>query len=429
MAWDQNENATVRRQRLLLSAPDVVFAELEAYGAHLRSTHHGFTMFHMGFDEAMEAALLARDNRLIDLGLARNGGNDGAVGELYARARAGSGNAEFDKAIRMPVLSNDSVINPPGGGAELRRILLDGNYEEVHALMRGSRRRGLLAQAFARAGAFAECTEETWSCAVAGGTYNQALTLAVDDDYAPDFMALDVQDSLLELFFTAPTREPWIGILQRLAEQLDPYRVKHPESLDAAAALLARWEPAAQARGKPDPGTLTALATHEELAVILGALYGRVHTGAEKTSVLGAADSPQLSLRAAHYGNCRWTLDELTQARDRDRDVLLLSALFNDSVLLDPKQREFIENSLPDECQWLYRRRCDQVKRHAPWFDTRAVSDSLQRHEDTPPEPASAADLRRVTEDLRQVRSELKSLSNFVLWGLVVLALVVWFTS
>ena len=58
IAWNPDEDSTVRRQRMMLLPPDAAFAQLEAYGQHKRALALASEYLrHKDTDEPMEAAL------------------------------------------------------------------------------------------------------------------------------------------------------------------------------------------------------------------------------------------------------------------------------------------------------------------------------------------------------------------------------------
>jgi len=99
------ENMYIHGAYLKLAAPDVVYAELEAYGAALRKDRYVFGIR----DEGLEESLAARDDRLISLGLAKNAGSYQVVAKLYRRALEGTGDAGYDIAVRVACLANEAA--------------------------------------------------------------------------------------------------------------------------------------------------------------------------------------------------------------------------------------------------------------------------------------------------------------------------------
>ena len=92
MDWSSDHK--IITAQLNSSSPERVFDALEEYGRALAGELAG------GFD-FLEQTLAARNNKLIDLGLAKNGFDGEIVAGLYMRARCGSDDPLHDKAIRL----------------------------------------------------------------------------------------------------------------------------------------------------------------------------------------------------------------------------------------------------------------------------------------------------------------------------------------
>ena len=103
MNWDTETHPSITLARLMVSAPEVVYAELQSYGEHARSQSFG------SGDDELERSLLGRNDPLIDLGLALYAANREIVGGLYSRALEGTGAPAHDKGVRLACLSNRSL--------------------------------------------------------------------------------------------------------------------------------------------------------------------------------------------------------------------------------------------------------------------------------------------------------------------------------
>lgn len=179
MQWDKETPQAITVARLKHSAPEVVYAALEAYGAHASANR-----FIADTNEAMELALEARAHPLIDLGLARNASSTELLQRLYARALAGTGDAEQDLAVRLGCLGNKVA---PGmlyswrtaavSEDELRRIALEGTFDELKILMQNPSAGGILRDVYGRKSAFEGIPEERWMALVQASTRNPRLNI------------------------------------------------------------------------------------------------------------------------------------------------------------------------------------------------------------------------------------------------------------
>jgi hypothetical protein len=155
MPWDSTTNRLVTKEWLRLASPDVVYQALEDYGQHfVKQSALG------DYDQELEMALGARNGRLIDLALARNAATPELVTCLYQRALGGTGDPDYDKAIRLACLANRMTPGMPLffdsssiDQSELRRLDFNGDDDELTALLRNPTRRRLLVGVYGRRGA------------------------------------------------------------------------------------------------------------------------------------------------------------------------------------------------------------------------------------------------------------------------------------
>src|SRR5262245_7729291 len=142
-ASDEMDRKT-RETRLVLSCPEIVFEELKAYGAGIATNPFQFSA-----DDKLEASLAARNEPLIDLGLACYGSNKDIVGAFHRKALDPSDDAiRYCKALRIACLSNRSVPVVHSiaavfdkypdlviGSDETHRVLAEGDEDEADALI------------------------------------------------------------------------------------------------------------------------------------------------------------------------------------------------------------------------------------------------------------------------------------------------------
>jgi hypothetical protein len=217
MAWDVTTPETVTRNRLRFSPPEHVYAALEDYGAYSIKER-----FFSG-DPALEQALLDREDRLIDLGLARYGlSYDAVVPRLYKRAMDGSGDGDFDRAIRLSCLANPrigAVLNSKmlidaetPEKNELHRMAVEGDGEELTILMHNRGARYLLQTVYGRLAPLQDIPLDRWQMLVRYSAGNPGLNWDDTNNSGPDLIAWDLKKALRGLLGTAPTTSDWVRL-------------------------------------------------------------------------------------------------------------------------------------------------------------------------------------------------------------------------
>jgi hypothetical protein len=93
---------------------------------------------------------------------------------------------------------------------------------------------------------------------------------------------------------------------------------------------------------------------------------------------MGIADDQDVAKRCVFYGNAEMTIPEMESGYSKDYATFIFSALRNDNVFLNPKQRAFLEDRLSDNFAWTYKERCEQIHKKRSWFDPRPLSEQEQ---------------------------------------------------
>ena len=431
MAWDTVTHRLITQARLRLSAPEVVYQEMEAYGQHLIERSR------WSYDEELEAALLERGDRLIDLALARNAVAEGVVGALYTRAIVGTGDPRHDKAIRLACLANPSadgsfLFKPIPGAeiSEIRRLALHGDSDELGAIARNPERRGMLASIYERSGHFEGIPEGRWLLLVRNSVDNPALNTDNSNADGPDFTAWDLQKAIVALLHTAPLERPWIYALHSLLLNLNPENVRAIESRAVFSELMARWE-AAKApkmfdKSAEEEGYYSRHTLVEEFRGVMAALYGRIFED-NKLQYMGTLDAEDFVLRCAYYGSGTLSPEQMRHAWHKDGSLFALTALFNNQLLLKADTRQQLEDCMPSELQYLYARRCAQLKGKYRWFDPSPVTDDMKEELEPLTPPADAAMVDRLAAQVAAIGAQVAALSKQFWWGAIILGgLVLW---
>jgi hypothetical protein len=435
MTWDHTENPTITRTRLRLSSPESVYQALEEYGAYLQDRPYSG-------DKSLEQILAARADRLIDLALARNASSSDLVAQLYARARAGTEDADYDRAVRLACLSNRIAVSvltshelngtSEQAGNELRRLATEGDADELTLLLRNPESHVLFEGLYARKAPFlADISDERWRQLVASSIGNPSLNRDESSIEGPDLSAWRMHKALFTLLTLAPAEPQWVLTLHSLLLEVNPARVRAPDSEQAALDTLTRWHGVTVMRAvgnREHNGYYTPLPLAEEFRCLIAALYGRIFAN-DKSTCIGKPDAQDVALRCAYYGCEEMEVAAMKAARNKDGDIFSFAALFNNSLLLNKECRAELEGYINGDTQWLYRKRCVQMHDQYRWFDVRPVSESFEIEESDSGEASgqTLADLRTLPGQMTELKSRFASLAKTAFWGLVVLAiLVVW---
>ena len=78
-----------------------------------------------------------------------------------------------------------------------------------------------------------------------------------------------------------------------------------------------------------EEGHHTSATFAEEFCALIAALYGRVFID-KKFVMMGALDSQELLQRCAFYGRSAMTPEQMRAAWERDNNLFVFAALFND---------------------------------------------------------------------------------------------------
>ncbi len=431
MAWDTTTHRLITQARLTLAAPDVVYREMDDYGRYLAAGHH------WNYDEELEHALLRREDRLIDLALAKNAASDSVIGTLYERSLKGTGNTEYDKAVRLACLSNTSapnvLLHMHGAGvdeSELRRLALAGDDDELSVFMRNPERRGLLPVVYERRGPFENIPDERWFHLVRNSVDNPGINVDDSNVHGPDLTAWDLQKAIICLLRTAPTERRWIYALYSLLLNLNPINARSLDSQATFVGLMERWKaakvPKMHDNDAEEEGHYSSRPLVEEFCGVMAALYGQVYES-NKLEYLGKPDSEDVLWRCAYYGKHEMNAEQIARAQEMDGSLFVLAALFNNQLLLNEDCRRQLEDCMPTDMQQLYARRCSHLQAKYKWFNSRPITDSAKEELEESTPVADAAMVDKVAAMVTNAKDQVTALSKQLWWSAIILGgLVLW---
>lgn len=429
MAWDASTHGLITKTRLLLASPDVVYQALEDYGQYC------VARILPEYDEELEKALAERNDQLIDLGLAKNAASHDLVARLYQQSLKGTGDPDYDKAVRIACLANQMTAKiglsseiPGVDQSEFRRLALEGDDDELDALMRNPTRRNLLADAYGRRAPVEDIPDERWFQLVRCSVGNPGLNTDNDSRSGPDFLMWDIQKALVDLLKTAPIERDWVYILYELLRSLNPANIRGLDSQAAVLELLERWKtakvPSVLDRAVEKQGYFSPYTLVEEFCGLMAALYGRVFVDG-KSVYVGKFDSEDLLLRCAYYGQAEMMrAEQMKTAWLRDNQLFVLAALFNDGLLLESACRQRLEQYVTVDLRHIYTRRCTQLQSKYKWFNPTPVTDVLKENQEEPAPPADASMVGNLSAQVIALKSQVATLSKWMLWGFIILGVL-----
>ncbi|WP_141917606.1 hypothetical protein [Herbaspirillum sp. SJZ102] len=437
MAWDITTSSHITRERLKLSTPEVVYRELDEYGQYLAT---GVSRWNS--DDALENALLQRNDRLINLGLAKNAGSQSVIKLLYSQSLAGTGDNEYDYAVRLACLANltaplgawglgESSDSDDWEFLEVRRLACSGSSDELLAMLRNPARRYLLPKLFERAGPFDTVDEKRWLHLLRFASGNPGLTIDDSTIAGPDFINWDINKAIIRLLQTAMVTSNSINVLHDLLMNLDPANTRMLGSREEFSELINRWKlgdiPSTSDSGKRVEGYYSTCTLEEELQCVMAALYGSISEGKAITA-MGSLDAPELAFRCAYYGREKMNAAEIQEAWSKDKAIFVLAALFNNQILLNPDSRRELEGYVSHELQHLYVKRCTQLHAHYKWFSVSPVTEELKDVKtEVAPRVVDAEMIERLAKRIVAVEEKLVATSKQIWWVAVILGAIMFY--
>lgn len=344
----------ITEAELLASSPERVHHWLES-----RSMKSGNTK--ISSDEEMEHALLARNEPLINLGLARFSKYSEIVKILFARRDSGDSiNGHLD-AVRLAVLSNESVYETSFISAVPDAMFFDGaegalkwlataNESEVYALFRNSKLDDLfLRNFFEGKDAWLALDEPRRMTAILAISKNKRMhtTYAGDLDGFAQYTYNSVFTAAGSLATTLPTTANWAIILGQLLEAMPPaaHGIKDP------ILVAQRWQTPSgndKAHEEVDIAKNGYLGTYQLIRKTLAQLIV-VRDGSQLEGFLTSEDP---AFRAAAYSSMRLTPDQILAAYALDKNLAVNSCQHNGHVWKDPACRQVLHEISWDVCEY-----------------------------------------------------------------------------
>jgi hypothetical protein len=344
MSWGEEQERLTQEARLSVASAEEVVRELKRVAQKSRGELFG--------REAIEALLVERNDRLINLGLACYGTSKEVFQALYKHALekpADAADERYRRGLRIGCLSNRTVayrsFDFPRrliGPEEIHRVLAAGDDAEAEALIcNPSVSDRLLEELYERTGAFATLADERWSTLIYLSRKNERLATNKDSDVAPDTGHYAIHHAIFRLLEIAPVDKNWLHVLDALLDQLDFQQVSHPKTIKTALSRWAQLDDSGH-DGKPLEGYFTALSLKDEFRCLVAALYGRTWSN-NQFVVQGSPSSRDVAMRCAYYGNAELSVNAMKTGFARDRGVYIFATMYNNNLFSNHKLRKFFE--------------------------------------------------------------------------------------
>jgi hypothetical protein len=344
MPWGEEQERLTQEARLSVASAEEVVRELKRVAQKSRGELLG--------REAIEALLVERNDRLINLGLACYGTSDEVFKALYKHGLekpADAGDERYRRGLRIGCLSNRTVaywsFDFPRrliGPEEIQRIVAAGDDAEAEALIcNPSVSDRLLEELYERTGPFATLAKERWGELIYLSRKNERLVRKEDSDDMPDMGHYGIHHAMFRLLEIAPIEKRWLHDLYALLDQLDFLQVAHPETIETALSRWAQLDDSGH-DGKPLEGYFTSLSLKDEFRCLIAALYGRTWSN-NKSAVQGSPSSRDVAMRCAYYGNAELSASAMKAGFARDRGVYVFAVMYNDNLFSNHKLRKLFE--------------------------------------------------------------------------------------
>jgi hypothetical protein len=318
MPWEDEQERLTQEARLGAASPEEVVRELKRVAQKSRGELFG--------RETIEALLVERNDRLINLGLACYGTSKEVFTALYKHGLekpTDAADERYRRGLRIGCLSNRTVahwsVDFPRrliGPEEIQRVLAADDKREAEALIcNPSVSDRLLEELYERTGAFATLPEERWSTLIYLSRKNERLVTKEDSYDMPDTGHYSIHHAIFRLLEIAPVEKHWLHVLYALLDELDFEHVAHPETIETALSRWAQLDDSSH-KGEPIEGYFTSLSLKDEFRCLIAALYGRTWSN-KKLAVQGSPSSRDVAMRCAYYGNAELSVREMKAGIER----------------------------------------------------------------------------------------------------------------
>jgi hypothetical protein len=365
MSWDLNEPECITQARLMVASPEFVYDQLRYYGENVDHLWDG--------KENLEKSLLTRNDKLANLALARHGTRKEIILDLYNRASAAAAKPDYETyklGIRVACLSNRHFHYFNWPDFDLYALMAKGLTAESYALITNPTvPDSLLESLYRKSDCFAQVAEPDWLQMVRASAENKRLNIDKSNK-SPDLGFWNIHKAIFHFLEAAPVTSQSVVAASELLNALEPQHCAWPDEI---SHVIDRWRKAEvkDCKGEAQEGWSTPLPLNEELACLIGALYGRRSTSQKnKPPLFGSASDEDIALRCAYYGCAQMSEKEVAAGYEKDKDVFLFAAVKNRSLYLSKETRALLGSYVAGKrFVHEYKRRCQDIDKKYKWVD------------------------------------------------------------
>jgi hypothetical protein len=375
-------------------------------------------------DEGIDKVLLARDDPLINLGLAQYTISDEVACELFARLPgADASQRQHNLALRLGVLSNQSLSSGALSFGLVRSVfgkdkvaclnwLNTADTSEIWALFENpTLGDDFLCDFLEGKESWGNVVDDKRPIAIAALAGNERMKAQYEgpmDGWA-EFRHGKVFDAAWGLARSAPLTRDWADVLSML------FGACRPISLDSPADALLRWHRPSEddkaAEEKARNNKMGHLGSFQSVRMNLSRLASR-H---DRKAALAALQNGDVAVRCAAYMSAALSAEQIAAAFERDRLFAVNHALLNEELWRSEETREALRKiswqAVKDDkhSDLLHAndyegQREHILSKHPDWF-----SDEEQERPEAGDDPATKSDLIAVAE---KISAGLSSLAN-----------------
>jgi len=388
--WEVDQARLTEAARILLAPPSMVFDELKNAAQKARREPLD------GRPEKLEAMLVERNDRLINLALASFGTDKEVFKALYKYGREPAkdeAEAQYKRGLRLGCLSNETigVINfllrfPHEliGNEEVERIIVSGEESEIEALFANPKCSDeMLEQLFKGEGPLQKIEEKRRAHLIHVAAKNARINTDESNDGGPDLGYYRIHRAITHCFENVPVTQLWFRVLFQVLLSIDLQQVSPSEDI---AATLNRWKDFEiyDGRGeekKPAEGHFaTGLTIADEFRCILASIFGRLKDDAASGA---ARKSDYLPLRCVYYSHANMEINDMKAGCERDKGAYILAAAFNSNIPLSQDKRRFFEEEQlhSSGVVRIYKRNIDFLRQTYGWMPAFLAEDEEEKPE------------------------------------------------
>jgi hypothetical protein len=415
------EEKIIKRARLGLLKPEKVYEELIRYKEELSSKLINLDWI-WGDDDKLEIQLLSRNEPLIDLGLAQAASSKEVIATLWSKYD--TKDDKFALAIKVGILGG---LNASAIPTETLVKILEGEYvgnfddkdEMAYALLKNKHnRRIVIKDLLNRKAPFDNIYDDRMIVLVHAIKSNECLNIDKSDSESPDLTYWAIRDGLFKIITEAPVSQHWLYCLYDLLGVIHKKYFK--EEFDFSA-FVEKWRALNTDSTSASDGYYTNLSLNEEFLCLSACLI--CFRGFSKDIKISENEMSDVVYRCLYYSKASLSTKQITEAMIKDGSAFIMSALYNDEILLRNDKRELIEEALSGNLVHLYNDRIKHLKQQYSWLKPQFIHENERIKSDDNNSDLSET-ISTLNESIKLQNSEILKLKQFIYGGAIALLII-----